>query len=104
MRQHNSLVLDYTQIRLHNNLVFKLYVMSKKVDTIFCGHGVQTSMLTKGFLGNFFQYCAIAPFCRRFEVEVEKNTHDRHGNVVGFSELWEFASPSGETISSLRYS
>ena len=92
------------ELRLHNNLVFELYVMSKKVDTISLGHGVQTFMLTKGFLDNLFQYCAIAPLCRGFEVEVEKNTHDRHGNVIGSSELWEFASRSGETISSLRHS
>ncbi len=78
--------------------------MSKKVDTISLGHGVQTFMLTKGFLDNLFQYCAIAPLCRGFEVEVGKNTHDRHGNVIGSSELWEFASRSGETISSLRHS
>lgn len=91
------------ELRLHKSLVCELYVMSKKVDTVSCGHGVQTFTLTKEFMDNMFQYYAVVPLCQGFEVEVEKNTHDRSGNIVGSSEHWEFSSSNGGITSSLRH-
>ena len=38
-----------------------------------------------------------------FEVNVEKNTHDRYGNIVGSSKHWEFSSSDNEITSSVRH-
>ena len=91
------------ELRLHKSLVCELYVMSKKVDTVSYGHGVETFMLTKEFLDNMFQYYALVHLCQGFEVNVEKNTHDRCGNIVGSSKHWEFSSSDGEITSSVRH-
>ena len=82
------------ELRLYENATYELYVMSKKVESF---------ILRKEFIDNLFEYCVAVPLCRGFEVEVEKDTHDRHGNVIGSAQRWEFAS-GVENSSSLRHS
>lgn len=92
------------ELRLYKNHVYEFYIMSKKVNNISFGHGVETFTLTKEFLDNLFEFCAVVPICKGFEVEVEKNTHNKNGNIAGSSQRWEFSNSEGETITTLRHS
>lgn len=89
------------ELKLYKNSSCEFYVMSQKVSNGSFGHNVETFIPTKEFLDNLFEFCAAIPICRGFEVDVEKSTHDRHGNIVGSAKRWGSTSTDQ---TSLRHS
>ena len=66
------------ELCLCNDLSFYFLVMGKKVFK----WNINEQELTKEFLDNVFEFCAMVPLCKGFEVEIEALAKDKQGGVT----------------------
>ena len=87
------------ELCLCNDLSFYFLVMGKKVFK----WNINEQELTKEFLDNVFEFCAMVPLCKGFEVEIEALAKDKQGYVICVTGQWEIVDQLGTKTQSLRH-
>ena len=87
------------ELCLCNDLSFYFLVMGKKVFK----WNINEQELTKEFLDNVFEFCAMVPLCKGFEVEIEALAKDKQGYVICVTGQWEIVDQLGKKTQSLRH-
>lgn len=86
------------ELRINKDLLLTFLVMGKEVFTLTNDNG-----MTKAFLDNVFDFCAVVLLCKGFEVVVQGSVKNKDGVTTGETEQWEMCDNHGARSQLLRH-
>lgn len=86
------------ELRINKDFSLKFLIMGKEVFSLN-----DDQEITKEYLDNVFEFCAVVSQCKGFEVKIDGPVKNKQGAVIGVTEQWQINDDNGEKIPTLRH-